>query len=391
MAYSVKLDDVLKEHGLTRDQLDSPCSPEVSKALALKLDNWKLLASFVGLNERDCVVIEENNRDYETQSVALMSRWRKQLGNKATYLMLAKGLEKIKQLSLVGELCVLYLEYVMKSQDEGSDHFLNTSSLDFETRFRDLVIATQEELEKISMKAFRTDITLLPSTIKHNHLTFLKENISNLKKASDIEEIFMHLNLYWNYFNYTLLEAIIKRNGSKHLKQQMKSYASDMHQFWRKTTVADFIPYCKSMQRFETIPEEFTKLKIKESMEKPLSEYTLMELDQLKRRFIQSCQLPDFALILYELQEGSLEVTWLVATELREQLQRMLSGQPEIGTLKILSGTIRDNMIVSWMYYSHRSSSPYYWKTDIENFLIFICDCEHKVPGYLNVRRKTAK
>ena len=183
------------------------------------------------------------------------------------------------------------------------------------------------------MEDLLTKLTLLPSAIKHNHMTFLKENISNLNKASDIREIFMHLNLYWDYFNYTLLEVIIKGYGSESLKEQMKSYSSDMQQFWQKTTVADFIPYCKNMQKFETIPEEFIRVKIKQETIKPITEITIMELEELKCRLYLSCQLPNFALILYDIQEGSLEVTWLVATELQKQLKealrRELSGQLE--------------------------------------------------------------
>ena len=194
---------------------------------------------------------------------------------------------------------------------------------------------------KISVGKLRTDLTLLPCSIKQNHLTFLKENISNLRKASDCEEIFMYLNLYWDHFNYTLLEVIIKDYGSENLKKQMGSYISDLHQFWQKTTVADFIPYCKKMQKYEDIPKELIRLEVKNAIDKSISEYTLMELDELKRRLCLSCRLPNFALILYDLKPGCVEVTWLVAIELekelKEALRRELSGQLEKETQQIVS------------------------------------------------------
>ena len=200
-----------------------------------------------------------------------------------------------------------------------------TGSLDdrirgFELRFKDLVVAIQKELTKemeVSVEDLLTDIILLPSAIKRNHLTFLKENISNLNKASNLREIFMYFNLYWDYFNYTLLEVIIKDYGSENLKKQMGSYISDLHQFWQKTTVADFIPYCKKMQKFENIPKKFIRLEVKDVI-KSISEYTLMELEELKHYLCQSCQLPYFCLILYDL--GCAEVTWLVAKEVEKQL-----------------------------------------------------------------------
>ena len=132
---------------------------------------------------------------------------------------------------------------------------------------------------------------------------------------------------------------IIKAYGSDTLKKLMKSYVSDLHQFWQKTTVADFIPYCKKMQKFEIIPKEFVQLIVKDAI-KPISEYTLMELEELKRYLYLSCQLPNFALILYNLKPGCVEVTWLVATELekelREALRRELSGQLEKETQQIV-------------------------------------------------------
>ena len=170
----------------------------------------------------------------------------------------------------------------------------------------------------------------------------------------------MHLNLYWDYFNYTLLEVIIKAYGSENLKKLMGSYISDMHQFWQKTTVADFIPYCKKMQKFETIPEEFIRAKIKQETVRPITEITIMELEELKCRLYLSCQLPNFALILYSIQEGSLEVTWLVATELKkelkEALRRELGGQLEKETRQIVSISVGGECIkeVSKIDYRHQ-------------------------------------
>ena len=211
----------------------------------------------------------------------------------------------------------------------------------FELRFEDLAVSIFREVRegnKVSVEDFQFTLTLLPLKIKRNHFSFLKENIPQLTKASNLQEIFMHLNLYWNWFNYTLLEEIVNKYGSENLKKQMKYYDSDMQHFFQKTTVADFIPYCKCLQKFEKVPEGFAE--VKTVINKPMTEITLLELEELRHRYILSCQLLDFVLILYDLQEGSLEVTWLVATELKEQLKealrRELSGQLEKETQQIV-------------------------------------------------------
>ena len=212
----------------------------------------------------------------------------------------------------------------------------------FELRFEDLAVTTFQEVRegnKVSLERFRFTLTLFPLKVKRNHFTFLEESIPKLMKASNLQEIFMHLNLYWNCFNYTLLQEIVNRYGSENLKKQMKYYNSDMQQFLQKTTVADFIPYCKGLRRFEKVTEGFIEVKV--VIDKPITEITLLELEELRLRHTSSCQLPIFALILFDIQEGSLEVTWLVATELQKQLKealrRELSGQLEKETQQIVS------------------------------------------------------
>ena len=111
MASNIKVElcDVLTEHGSTRDELNIPCPADACNLIASKLDRWELLASFLGLAEEDCTAIREDYKtNYGLQRSISLTRWRKQLGSKATYLMLAEGLEKIKRFDLVGELCVLY-------------------------------------------------------------------------------------------------------------------------------------------------------------------------------------------------------------------------------------------------------------------------------------------
>ena len=201
----------------------------------------------------------------------------------------------------------------------------------FKRRFRNLVVSIQKELKKqgdtISLDELLTDLTLLPSTIKQSHMTFILENMTRLGKASNLREIFILLNLYWDYFNYTLLDVLIQAYGSDSLKKEMHQYAYDLQLFWRETTVANFIPYCKELQKLAPVPEEFTQVKIKQTIEKPISAYTLMELEELKCRLYLSCQLPNFALILYDLKPGCVEITWLVATELIKKLKKMLTKE----------------------------------------------------------------
>ena len=183
---------------------------------------------------------------------------------------------------------------------------LEKSIDDFERRFEDLAYAAQEEVKKgnkVSVEDLYPDLTLLPSNIKPNHASFLKDNIDKLRTASNLQEIFMHLNLYWDYFNYTLLQVIIDEYGSADLKQRMQSYATDIEQFEKETTVAEFIPHCNAKRDHSLNSDEFIKLR--SMILKPTSEYTLFEVEELRRDFCQEFNLPRFILIFCELTGGS--------------------------------------------------------------------------------------
>ena len=110
------LDDVLTRYRLTIDQLDIPCSKDACQSIAKKLSQWESLASYIGLSDdEDCTPIKKNYRDdFELQRVKCLTKWRKKLGNKATYLLLAEGLEKVDRLDLVGELCELFCKEQQK-------------------------------------------------------------------------------------------------------------------------------------------------------------------------------------------------------------------------------------------------------------------------------------
>ncbi len=170
---------------------------------------------------------------------------------------------------------------------------------------------------KITVDDINFNLTQSPLNIKTNHLSFLKDNIDKLSTVSNLHQYFVHLNLYWNYLNYTLLQVIIDNYGTDNLKQSMQSYASDMEQFEKETTVAEFIPHmrCHSFNRDSS---EFTEMR--SVINKPTSEYTLFEVEQLRRTFGQEFNLPRFALIFSGLGEGSVVLILLISIEMERYL-----------------------------------------------------------------------
>lgn len=112
----------------------------------------------------------------------------------------------------------------------------------------------------------------------------------------------------------------------------MKYYVADLLQFWRETKVADFINFCKmENHKFERWPAgqaplNFTELKC--VFDKPGTECTLYEVESLRCQFSQGLKLQDFALILSEIGESSLVITWLMDAGLKEHCKFILESKP---------------------------------------------------------------
>ena len=193
---------------------------------------------------------------------------------------------------------------------------------------------------KISMDDLQIDVTLLPEDIKRNHSTFIAENIKKLNEVADVKELFLLLNAYWDYFNYTLLEVLVNEHGSAELQLKMKAYISDLQQFWRETAVDDFLTSCGNRCWLQRVPKEFAEIKY--VIDKPVTELTLYDVEQYRLQFSQNLQLREFVLILRKLERSSLEITWLLDVGLVPQLKRVVWSDLR----KFLEGTHVKQVVV---------------------------------------------
>ena len=106
---SLGLDDVLQNCGLNREQLNIPCPLQQRCELARQLESWEGLAPVIGLDETDVSTIQKNHRgDYRSQCSAALNTWEKLKGRRATYLSLAEGLVKQRNVSCTEKLCEIF-------------------------------------------------------------------------------------------------------------------------------------------------------------------------------------------------------------------------------------------------------------------------------------------
>ena len=180
-------------------------------------------------------------------------------------------------------------------------------------------MALQELSSKgVTVTDFRQTLMTLPSHITNEHEQFLLRKYPLFEKAESIESIFLHLNFYLSFIDFSLLEHIIEHFGSEGLKQRMAQYSSDMRQFRMTTTISEVIPH---LPRKSHSPQGYSKLEVKANIDCKTS--TLEFLDQYRKRFASEFLLSQFALFFSDIKESSLIVTWLVPSVFVQHLSTL--------------------------------------------------------------------
>ncbi len=187
-------------------------------------------------------------------------------------------------------------------------------------------IAVEEITEKrITVTDFRQTLMILPSSIKNENKHFIKSNYSLFEEAKSIESIFLHLNFYLSFIDFSLLEHIIERFGSDSLKRDMSNYAEDMRQFKMKTPVSEVLDH---LPRYSDTPVGYSRLTLKLNFD--VRTATLEDVDTYRKHFASEFLLSQLALSLSDLQESSLLVTWLVPAAvgamISDQVQKKTSS-----------------------------------------------------------------
>ena len=146
-----------------------------------------------------------------------------------------------------------------------------------EIKFGQLVDKVQEE-HNIPLQKLKRCITLLPASTKDHHIAFIRENLSEIKESKCMEDIFLLLNFYWDFLNYTLLEHIVTEFGNNDTKAAMAKYICELVAFRKATKLSEFITHWQCTGK---VPPDMSRLVIK--MDKDWSNCTLEDVEQFRR------------------------------------------------------------------------------------------------------------
>ena len=159
-----------------------------------------------------------------------------------------------------------------------------------------------------------------------------------VESARSLDEIFRALSKhrFWDYINYYLLQSIIEEFASddKELKGMLEQYQEALTGYvltLRIQTYLDAIKHPIAMSRSDNLADEVVHLqedhelfeKLTAKCEVNITNHTLNYVIDLWRSLAKQFALPRPAMILHDIAEGCIGITWLIPNNLVKYVTRM--------------------------------------------------------------------
>ena len=144
---------------------------------------------------------------------------------------------------------------------------------------------------------------------------FLKKEHNHIMKATDADEMFDLLKPYWNYTDNAFLKYLIKKFGTKELKEEMKTYVAALDEFEKKASIQDFN---SAVEGNRVLPAHFRTVTI--ALSKDPTEYSLHDVHQLKNEVVKQSTLHDYTVYLQAVKCSAVEVTLAYPPEAHTEL-----------------------------------------------------------------------
>ena len=179
-----------------------------------------------------------------------------------------------------------------------------------------------------------------------------------IESAGSLDEIFRALGKYrlWDYLNYYLLQSIIKEFASddNELNGMMEQYQRDLTGHILTLKIQTHLDTVGDHSADENVPVSspqhkhklFKKLTVK--VKANVADYSLNYVNDLWQSLSIQFALPQVAMILHEIAEGCIGITWLIPANLVEYVTRMAQKTSNVFAEKhILRVMLEDQFLYS--------------------------------------------
>ena len=200
-------------------------------------------------------------------------------------------------------------------------------------KFSALVTKSRTRLQsrEISVEDVQTFLITMYSSPDSRDGSYMVTTV--IESAGSLDEIFRALSKYglWDYLNYYLLQSIIEEFASddNELNGMMEQYQRDLTGHILTLKIQTHLDAVGEHSADENVPVSspqhkhklFKKLTVK--VKANVADYSLNYVNDLWQSLTIQFALPQVAMILHEIAEGCIGITWLIPANLIKYVARM--------------------------------------------------------------------
>ena len=111
-------------------------------------------------------------------------------------------------------------------------------SEDITLKFGDLIHHTINSIvSSVSVKELRTRLSILGAyRPTHKPVPLLRDQLDAIERAEDILSVFCILDKYYSFFNYSIIEQLIRWFGTPEDKKRLETYTENFKRFCKRRT-----------------------------------------------------------------------------------------------------------------------------------------------------------
>ena len=174
------------------------------------------------------------------------------------------------------------------------------------------------QVERKSFVYTLTQCEVYSAEEKHK-VSLFQLHKKDLLNTSDIYDIFMIISPYYSWFNYELFKEIVNTHGSDEDKANMQRYCQDFSEYCKR------IP-CVEFQDSNSKSSCQTKIKFKLDYDniESLNHY---DIKHIQRSIAEILNLKSSVLVLSDVQNGCMALTFLVPAHIASQLVQLATDK----------------------------------------------------------------
>ena len=208
-------------------------------------------------------------------------------------------------------------------------------------KFQDLFDSISTSLEKREIPIrrivakIRTFQTFEPVYANDDCRPILEHRMTDLRNARSIDDVMFIIGAYSSFFNYHLVERVIKKLGTDEDRKMLSEYVEEYRRF------AECMVYecpTRFQQTADTQTQSVFLVKVNDSFER----CTLSHLERFINKLSRVLQLSDGTLLLESIRRGCLELTLQAPLFVYQRIFPLSSEQERalatLGVIKISAG-----------------------------------------------------